>query len=422
MKKIICLLCSCTLLAGCADVKKSAPTEGRIAVRSTVNTDIEKATNSVKLGVTDSRLNWAQNNANAKNLMPHGHIKPNASLKWNRSVGKGISNTYLHLPSPIIQNGVIYALDASFKMSAVQETDGKIIWQKQLPVSKDMGLASIGLTSDSQRIYAVSGDGVVYALDTAGNIKWQKNTNAILRSSPTLADGILYLLSGNNELFAINGTTGEEVWTYRNMDTSTNLFGMGQPAVSKGVVVVPFSNGEIIAFDAKTGMMLWSDILLSSRRFNQIEEISHVLASPVIDGDTVYLVGNAQKTGAFDLKTGEIKFMQNIGGQNTPVINGNALFMITKRNTLTALDKETGLLIWETPLETKEPKNVYWSGPVLANGRLIVVSNKGDIYLFDAVSGQIKEQLKEESIRNKPILGNERVIIYTDDADLLSYE
>ena len=114
--------------------------------------------------------------------------------------------------------------------------------------------------------------------------------------------------------------------------------------------------------------------------------------------------------------------MQNIGGQNTPVINGNALFMITKRNTLTALDKETGLLIWETPLETKEPKNVYWSGPVLANGRLIVVSNKGDIYLFDAVSGQIKEQLKEESIRNKPILGNERVIIYTDDADLLSYE
>ena len=126
MKKIICLLCSCTLLAGCADVKKSAPTEGRIAVRTTVADEIEKSQGPVLLDRSQNRLNWSQNNGNAKNLMPHGQVKPNASLKWNRSVGKGISTDYLYLPSPVIQNGVIYALDAAFKMSAVQEKDGKI--------------------------------------------------------------------------------------------------------------------------------------------------------------------------------------------------------------------------------------------------------------------------------------------------------
>lgn len=422
MNKLLPLMAVCVLLSACADTKPQAPKEGRIAIKNMIEAGVEKSAVTVSTSLPRSDFDWSQNNGNAQNLIPHGKMKETLESAWTRRIGKGISGDYLLLPEPIVFNGVIYALDGSFKLSAVEETSGQILWQTALPMNADLGLASIGLAADSGGIYAVGGNGVIYAVGFNGNVLWENNTGSILRSAPTLANGILYVMSGNNELFALSAQNGKELWRYRNIDTQTNLLGMGQPAVSKGVLVVPFSGGEIVAFDAKTGMILWSDELLSAPSYNKIQDISHVLAAPVIDGNTVYLVGNAQKTGAFDLLTGAVKYVQNIGGATTPLVNGNALFLITNRNTLAALEKATGKLIWETPLESHEEKHVVWNGPVLANNRLIVASNKGDVLLIEATSGAVKQKLKELGISNKPVLGKNKVILYTNKADLVAYE
>ncbi len=422
MKKLCYLLCITLLLAGCADNKKTAPTEGRIAVHSEAGNQVEKTQIPVKTGVAHADINWMQASGNAQNLIPHGKIKENANEIWSNNIGAGLSGKYFVLPEPIIVNDTIYALDGAFRLSAVNEDTGKILWQKKLPTSKNMSMSSIGLASDSNKIYIVNGNGIVYATGLDGNIQWEHNTNAILRSAPTIENGLLYVLSGNNELFVLNTSDGSQAWQYSNIATDTNLFGMGQPAVAHNIAVVPFSSGEIIAFDARNGMILWADSLLSHRTFNQINDLSHVIASPVIVGNTVYLIGNAQRTGAFDLKTGAMKFVQNIGGQNTPVISGNAMFMITTKNTIAALDKENGALIWETPLTGKELKGVAWKGPVMANNQLLVVSNKGDILFVDAVTGDVKQTMKSEPLSNKPILGKNKVILFTDDADLITYQ
>ncbi|MBQ6854779.1 MAG: PQQ-binding-like beta-propeller repeat protein [Alphaproteobacteria bacterium] len=422
MKRLICCVCAGLLLSGCADTKKTAPKDGRIAVKSVAVYSVEKTQTKIIPNTPQSQFNWGQNNGNAQNLMPHGKIGQDVSSSWIRSVGKGISDDFLILPEPIIFNNIIYALDSRFQLSAVNENNGELLWKKELPIHKDMGIASIGLATDGEKIYAVSGTGLILAMDMQGTPVWQKDTRSILRSAPTVFDNLLYVLSGNNELFAVNTSTGEIVWQYRNISTATNLMGMGQPAVSNDVLVVPFSSGEIIAFNAKTGTILWSDLLLSSRTFNQIQDLSHVLASPVIEQNTVYLVGNAGKTGAFNLQTGTPQFIQNIGGQNTPMISGNALFMITNRHTLVALDKQDGKLIWETDLESTEPKKIVWNGPVMVNNALITTSNKGDILLIDALTGTIKQKMKDKKLSNQPIIGNNKIILYTNDADLIAYE
>ncbi len=422
MKKLCYLLCIAVLLVGCENSKKTAPLEGRIAVHFNISHRIEKSETTVQTDTTVTNVKWMQASGNAQNLMPHGQIRDNAEESWSRNIGKGLSDKYFALPEPIIVNGIIYALDGAFNLSAVDETSGKSLWKKQLPTSKDMSMSSIGLASDGQKIYIVNGNGNVYATGLDGQIQWEHNTNAILRSAPTVADELLFVLSGNNELFVLKTADGTEAWHFSNIATDTNLFGMGQPAVSQNVAVVPFSSGEIIAFDTTNGMMLWADTLLSRRTFNQINDLSHVIASPVIEDDTVYLIGNAQKTGAYNLKTGNIKFIQNIGGQNTPVISGNTLFMITTQNTIAALDKQNGTLIWETGLKSKDDKGVAWKGPVLANNQLLIVSNKGDILFVDAIKGEIKQTMKTEPISNKPILGNSKVILFTNDADLITYQ
>ena len=422
MKKIGYFICVALLLTGCANDKRVAPQEGRIAVQSGVSEQITKTDSAVQTDTPSAYATWMQASGNEANLMPHGTLSETNEKIWSRNVGKGISATYLMLPEPIIVDHKVYALDGAFRLAGVDMATGKKLFQKELPVQKEISMASIGLASDGKNLYAVNGQGTVFALDLNGEILWQHETNAILRSAPTVADGRIYVLSGNNELFVLNAQDGSEIWHFKNISTETNLFGMGQPAVSKGVVVVPFSSGEVIAFDANTRMMLWSDSLLSRRTFNQITDISHVIASPVIEDNTVYIIGNAQKLGAFDLKTGAVQFIQNIGGQNTPVVSGNALFMITTQNTLVALDKKTGALIWETSLVSEEKKGVAWKGPVLAQNQLIVVSNKGDVQFFNAVNGEKIKAHQTDELSNKPILGDGKMILYTNDADLIAYQ
>lgn len=422
MKKLCCLLCIALLLGGCGTDKKAAPKEGRMAIYTGESNQLAQTQEPVSLQEAKTDVQWQQASANAQNFIPHGHIDTPIEEIWSRNVGKGLSSDYFVLPEPIIVNHKIYVLDGSLRLSVLDENTGNKIHQIQLPVSEGMGMNSIGLTSDGTHIFIVSGHGVVYATDLNGKIIWEHDTHAILRSAPTVTDGLIFVLSGNNELFVLNTKDGTEKWHYKNIKTDTNLFGMGQVAVSKGIAIVPFSSGEIIAFDVQNGMMLWSDTLLSYRTFSPIDDLSHVVASPVIVDNTVYLVGNAKKTGAYTLQTGDIRFIQNIGGQNTPIVNGNSLFMITTQNTLVALNTTNGHIVWETDLTSKEPKGIAWKGPILINNQLVVVSNKGDILFVDALNGNLKQHLQNESFSNKPILGKNKVIFYTNDADLIAYQ
>lgn len=423
MKQFIYTLCVLALLCGCSQTKKPAPKEGRISVQTHTLKEIVKPSHEkVILEQPVSITHWPQISTNAQNKMPHAQISTVQKKVWTRNTGEGLSSNHLVLAHPVIANDVIYTLDSRLKVTAVKAQNGEKIWNTQLPVNKELGVASIGLAFDNNNLYAVSGDGNVYALDTNGKILWTKNTGSILRSAPVVANGLLFVISGNNELFALNTTDGSEVWNYKNIATSTNLMGMGQPAVSQKSVIVPFSSGEIIAFDTQNGLVLWSDTLLSYRTFNQISDLSHVLASPVIDKETVYLIGNANRMGAFNLKTGEPLFVQPIGGKTTPVVNGNTLFMVTNKDTLVALDKKKGTLIWEKKLISKAEKGIAWHAPLLANNQIIVTSTQGDILFLNSENGDIIRKMEIDALPVPPIVNNQQLIFYTNDADLIAYQ
>lgn len=422
MKRFIYTLCVIGLLCGCTQTKKMAPKEGRIAVQTQATIEsITQSKEKVKLDQAINITQWNQADVNSQNKIPHAKTDSLQKKVWSRETGSGISSKYLTLAHPIVADGIIYTLDSQLLLTAVNAEDGQKVWDKQLPMDKDLGVTSIGITFNNNTLYVTSGDGNVYAVNTKGKLLWEKNTGSILRSTPVVANGLIYILSGNNELFALSATDGTEVWTYKNIITSTNLMGMGQPAVSKNIVVVPFSSGEIIAFDAKNGLILWSDTLLSYRTFNQISDLSHVLASPVIDNDTVYLIGNANRMGAFNLNTGKPLFVQPIGGKTTPIINGNTLFIVTNKDTLVALDKKKGTLIWEKKLISKEEKGVAWHTPLLANSQLIVTSTQGDVLFLDAKTGEIVKQMESPELFVPPLISNKQLIFYTNESDLISY-
>ncbi|MBQ8251415.1 MAG: PQQ-like beta-propeller repeat protein [Alphaproteobacteria bacterium] len=422
MKHLIYAVCAIALLSGCAQVKKTAPKEGREAVQISHQTQrIEKSADKITLSQPQVIHSWHFASANQQNKIPHAAISGFDKKIWDENVGHGVSSSYIHLPKPVMHEGMIYTLDSRLRLTKTT-ANGDVIWDLNIREDENIpAVASVGLAFDNGLVYVVSGDGVVYAIKPEGEIIWQYDTKNILRSAPVIKDGHLYVLAANNELFVINTKDGSIAWTYKNIETDTNLLGMGNPAIAHGVAVVPFSSGEIIAFDDKTGQILWSNTLLSYRTFNQIADLSHVLAAPVIDGGVVYLIGNAHQMGAFRLKTGEEIFTTPIGGQTTPVIVGDALFMITNKDTLVAMNKYNGRLIWEKELYSKTEKRVSWHMPVPINNQIVATSSEGDVIVFDMLTGTETKKLKMEKLFVSPTAYNNGLLFYTDDADLIMY-
>src|SRR5690349_17353796 len=68
-------------------------------------------------------------------------------------------------------------------------------------------------------LYVGIEDNNVYALDpTTGATRWKYQTGGIVDSSPAVVDGVVYVGSADHFIYAIQATTGRLVWRYETGD------------------------------------------------------------------------------------------------------------------------------------------------------------------------------------------------------------
>ena len=71
-------------------------------------------------------------------------------------------------------------------------------------------------------------------------------------SSPAVANGVVYIGSDDNNVYALNASTGALLWSYN----TGNAVG-ASAAVANGVVYVGTYQGNVDALNASTGALLW---------------------------------------------------------------------------------------------------------------------------------------------------------------------
>ena len=407
-KIIICLLC-CTLLSACTDDKKYAPKEGRLVVFDA--TETTQAKGMVQLDKTETTSNWTYPLLNSKNRLAHLSQFPDTKPVWKTRIGKPIASARL-LPTPLILDESIYALDNTYQLTKLEKETGKIVWQNKLNSAKE-GLA---LTHDKNSLFALSTDGTLVALSLENQELWRKDFNTAFRAAPLVEGGLLYLLTTHNDFIVLNAKDGSEVWRYHTLKPKTLLTHMASPAKSGNTVIVPFSTGEVIAFDAETGLLSWIQMMIGNRP-QDLTEIPQIVAAPVIKDGTVYLTGNANLTGAYDLKTGASKWTLNLGSKLTPILSGNALFLLTNQNELLAMNKDTGKFFWRKSIPTN--KKLPWKGLLLAQNQLILFNGER-VLILDAKNGEQTKELKRD-IYAMPIATDTHFITIDSNGYMMRY-
>lgn len=428
---ILCLMC--LVLSACSDKPKAQGVRLSVAdLDKTLTPDIMKEELlSFRLPKPVRNILWSQPGGNAAHYIPHPALSAEPKQVWVRKIGTGTSDEAYLLATPVVDEDYIYAMDSSLKVSKYDLKNGQLIWSRSLNTDEDNEVAvkGIGLALDKNRLFIATGLKRVLALNTEnGETIWEYEPEFASRSAPAVAEGKVFIVTSTNLLVVLDEETGKLLWTNQAARETTSLLGNGAAAVKNGTVVVPFSSGEVKAFDTDSGMMFWSDLLAARRVYNTQSNMTHISANPVICQETVILGGNANMSMAVDLKTGERRWIKEIGINNQPFVSEQITFLLSNTNEVVALHTPTGKVLWTYQMESFEnasekEKQLLWQGPVLAGNRLILAGSDGRVLSLSPLSGEVLGWDRLPSGTHlPPIAVQGKLIFLTDNAELVVYE
>jgi outer membrane protein assembly factor BamB len=421
-------------LAGCSwfrDKKTPLPGE-RISVLSfdrRLEPDPALANTTVTLPQPVVNPDWPEPGGYPNHAMYHLALPERLQAAWSGSVGDGSSRRKRVLSQPVVAKGRVYAMDGGAQVSARDAATGAQLWELDTKPEQERGTAfGGGVAFWNDRLYVSTGYAQVLAVDPAnGEVIWRQGVSAPLRSSPTVADGRIFVVTVENELDVLSTDDGRKLWNHNGIPETAGLLGSASPAVEGEVVVVAYSSGELFALRVENGRPIWSDSLATSRAADALSTLADIRGRPVIDRGRVFAVSHSGRMVAIDLRSGDRLWDQEIGGIHGPWVAGDYIFVLSNDNELACLSRNDGKVRWVRRLPSYEDEKakedpIRWAGPVLGGDRLIVTSSIGDAMAISPYTGDPlgRQEIAAGSYLG-PVIAENALYLLTDDATLAAY-
>jgi len=433
MVALVGSLAACGIVGGGKGKKPKTPVVGnRVSILNTeagAQTDDTLQAVPVDLPPPVANTEWAQPGGNEAKLMGHLALGASPQQIWSVSIN-GSSPRARLAAAPVVAGGKLYVIDADANVIAMNAETGSKLWQIAMPSEGNgRSLFGGGVSVLGDRIFVTTGVGDIAALNAAdGTILWKKRPGGPLRGSPTLAQGLVYAMSQDNQVFALDQTTGDTQWTEAGTLEATGVFGVAAPAAGQGTVIAGFSSGELTAYRYENGRNLWGDALSRTSISTSVASLSDIDADPVIDRGRVFAIGQGGRMASYELVTGQRLWEINVAGISTPAVVGEWVFVVTDDARLLCVARATGKIRWISQLERwrsekKKKGTVRWTGPIAAGGRLILVSTEGDMVYVNPADGAVQSTVRVgKRMTLGPVVANNMLYILADDGKLMAFK
>jgi outer membrane protein assembly factor BamB len=288
----------------------------------------------------------------------------------------------------------------AFKLLALDARDGRLVWERTAwegtPVDsrhKKASFASPTATTDGERVYAYFGSEGLYAYDFDGKLAWKFDPGVVgsmgvgVGTSPVLYRDLVILLcdEDNGErsyIVALDRRTGKEAWRVpRKVEIS-----WATPVVvsANGRDELVTSGNQLVqAYDPATGRELWRMQGLAS----------NAVTTPLVGDDVVVLssgypskVSVAVKPGGSGDVTGTPRMLWRYEKGSayvpSPILYDGHVYLVTDKGLLTCLDARTGEVRYEGA-RPPVPAS-FMASPVAVAGHLLLMSQDGDTFVVKA--------------------------------------
>lgn len=245
-------------------------------------------------------------------------------------------------------------------------------------------------------------------------------------SGPAIVGGKIYYtgaFDGQAKIICLNGEDGEELWTAdlgedpgEGYNARWGSGPRGTPTVSDGVVYAISANGSLMAVDAADGKKKWSKELVGD--FGGKVPKWGYSESPLVDGDWLIVTpgGKDGAIAALDKKSGETIWQSKDltdGAEYSSVIiaevNGRKQYVQLFMKTLAGVDAGTGKLLWTS----KWPKGrtAVIPTPIYQDGKVYMTSGYSAGCKLVDISGSEAKDVWE----NKNMINHHGGVVLVDD-------
>lgn len=218
-------------------------------------------------------------------------------------------------------------------------------------------------------VYFGSDDGYLYALNAYNGTEiWRYNTYGPVESAATVLDGVVYVGGFHSHaVFALNAYTGALIW---NSPVASAGLTISSTLVANGLVYVDVfmysSNmgGELYALNASTGVQVWN-----------YQPIAWISSSPALWNDIIYITQSTGDVTALNATSGDLIWSSHITNSeefSSPTLSDGMVYVGTQDELIYALNALTGKTVWTHTLEGGAD-----SCSAVANGRIYVATTYG---------------------------------------------
>lgn len=414
--------------------KKQTPTVGeRVPILSRIENavavDPSLAATPVALPPSQVNAEWAQAGGTASKANGNLALTAAPARAWSAQIA-GSSNRRRLAASPVVGGGKLFAVGTDGVVSAFDAATGALRWTHRAQASSDLvnSLFGGGASYADGRVYATNGAGEVIALDAeTGRQLWQVKPSGPLRGSPTIAFNLVFVMTMDNQIFALNTADGSLAWQESGSATQAGVFGVAAPAAGQGTVIAGYSSGELVAYRYENGRVLWSDALARTSISTEVGALTDIDADPIIDGGQVYALGQGGRMAAYDLLSGQRAWELNLAGISTPTVAGEWIFTLTDDGRLLAITRATGKIRWITQLQRYRDEEdregpVFWTGPVLAGDQLWLANSLGGVYRVDPADGTASLHVDlKQPVSLAPIVANQTLYVLDDSGRVTAF-
>jgi outer membrane protein assembly factor BamB len=399
-----------------------------LALEGTIEPDPRIADLDVRLPRPYINETWPQSGGYPDHAMHHLAGGDRLLPLWQTDIGEGSGDDGRILTTPVIAGGRIFAIDAIAEISAFDAENGKLLWRidPRLEGGEEDGFGG-GLAYAAGSLFVATGFGHVLALDPSnGAERWRQDIGIPMRAAPVIAGGRIFVVTYDNQLWALSATDGAVQWSNAGIAETAGLLGAATPAVDNDIVIAPYSSGELLALRVENGRTMWSDSLGAQRPgAGSLAALNDINGSPVIDRGVVYAISHGGRLVAIDVRTGSRVWEKDISGLNTPWIAGEYLFVVTVEGDVVCLSRRNGRVKWVHSLprfvDGSHEEPIFWNGPLLLSDRLIVLGSNGDALAISPYSGRLLGRLEmPHGVRVAPVAANGTLYVLTDDGDLVA--
>jgi outer membrane protein assembly factor BamB len=289
--------------------------------------------------------------------------------RWRRALGGSSRST------PLVNEGHVYVGANDGKCYAFETATGKPTWtfdaKAEVATSPAWykGLVLFG-----------AADGKFYAVDAAdGKQKWSYDAALPIFSSPVVDEsGTVYFGSNNGVMTALDAATGALRW--KNTDAQYSI--ESKPLLHGGKLFAGAWDGYLYCYDCATGKTTWR----KPGTYNMKRVVRYYApadASPVVQGGKLYVADRGFFGGVYGLD-GWFggKVADEVAAFGTSA-DGHSLYVRSTRDGVSKLDAQT-----TTTWESNVVAGRIPAAPIEKDGRVYVITNRGELNVLDAATGK----------------------------------